>query len=552
MASTFILTSSSYGGRYLQLSCSQARNIATNKSTISWTLSSVGGSVNYYSTGPTTVIINGTQVYYKERVSYSKEVFPAAKGSVSGTIVVDHETLGDKSIAVSLSTAIYGTSVKTASGTWHLDSIPRQATITTASNFTDVANPSISFSNPGGFAMDVWLEPDPVGTHLCARTGIPNTGSYTWTLSDAEREALRNACGARSSCPIRIGLYSYINGVQYASYVDKTYTLTSSSLTQPSVQMTLSPEGGIGGLYVQNKSKLKVDISATGKYGAGIVSYYADIAGAIYGGASFTTAKPLSVAGNISVTGYATDARGFMGSAPKQITVVPYSAPQISSFTVERQADGSTVIAKVKGTASSVENKNTIAVSVTLNGVTKTVAASNYAVDGSVTFTDMPTDSTLAAEAKITDAFSTASKNATVPTVDVTMDFHASGKGVALGKVSEYANLLDIAWDTAIKGTLTANHIARVDGYDGKNFNDLVYNTGYYTSGATPSSAGCSNYPIDVTGVLEVISQIFTSATTGSKWGFAYQTYRTYTGDIYTRSFYTDTGFTPWKKIQFV
>jgi hypothetical protein len=316
MANTFILTSSSYGGRYLQLSCSQARNIATNKSTISWTLSSVGGSVNYYSTGPTTVIINGTQVYYKERVSYSKEVFPAAKGSVSGTIVVDHETLGEKSIAVSLSTAIYGTSVKTASGTWQLDSIPRQATITSASNVTDTANPSISFSNPGGFAMDVWLEPDPVGTHLCARTGIPNTGSYTWTLSDAEKEALRNACGARTSCPIRIGLYSYINGVQYASYVDKTYILASNSLTQPSVQMALSPEGGIDGLYVQNKSKLKVNITATGKYGAAIATYFASVAGTMYNAASFTTAA-LSTSGSISVTGHATDTRGFTGFTPQ-------------------------------------------------------------------------------------------------------------------------------------------------------------------------------------------------------------------------------------------
>ena len=467
MASTFTLTSSSYGGRYLQLSCSQTRDIATNKSTISWTLSSIGGSVNYYSTGPTTVIINGTQVYYKERVSYSKEVFPAKKGSVSGTIVVDHEPLGNKSISVSLSTAIYGTSVKTASDTWQLDSIPRQATITSASDFTDVANPSISFNNPGGFAMDVWLEPNPVGTHLCVRTGIPNTGSYTWTLSDEEREVLRNACGARSSCPIRIGLYSYINGVQYASYVDKTYILASSSLTQPSVQMTLSPEGGIGGLYVQNKSKLKVNISATGKYGAAISTYFASVAGTMYNASSFTTA-PISTSGNISVTGYATDARGFTGFTTQQINVVPYSAPQITSFSVERQADGTTVIAKVKGAASPVENKNTIAVSVTLNGVTKAIDASNYAADGSVTFTDMPTDSTLAAEAKITDAFSTASKNATVPTVDVTMDFHVSGQGVAFGKVAERQWRLESAWPILMTGGFDAVNL--VSGQDLNNF----------------------------------------------------------------------------------
>lgn len=552
MASTFTLTSSSYDGRYLQLSCSQSKDIATNKSKISWTLSSIGGGSNYYSTGPTTVSINGTQVYYSGRKSWEDKVFPAAKGSTSGTIYVDHDPqTGNKSIPVSLSTAIYGTTVRTASGDWALDSIPRQATITVASDFTDTANPTISFSNPGGFPMDVWLEPNPVGDHLCVRKSIPNTGSYTWTLTNEEREALRNKCYGKSSCPIRIGLYSYVNGVQYASYVDKTYTITYNTATIPTVSMTVSPEGGLGGLYVQNKSRVKVSISAAGKYGASIASYTTNVAGAVYNAASFTTGV-ITASGDINVIASIVDSRGFNGPASQKITIVPYSAPWITSFSAERQADGTTVIARLKGGISPVENKNTKAFIVTLNGVTQTISASGYDVDGSVTFTNVPTDVTLTAEAKVTDAFSTATKSVVVPTVAVTMDFHSSGKGAAFGKVAEYENRLDIAWDTTIRGTLTATHIARADQYDGKNFNDLVYNTGYYTSGATPSSAGCKNYPIDVTGVLEVISQIFTNSTTGNKWGFAYQTYRTYTGDIYTRSYYTDTGFTAWKKVQFV
>lgn len=125
MASTFSLISSSYEGRYMSLSCSQSKDAATNRSTITWTLTVTGGSVKYYSTGPTTVTINGTNVYYCARKDWTTKTFPAAKGSISGTIPVDHNQYGDASIVVSLSTAINTGTVSTRSDTWYLDNIPR-------------------------------------------------------------------------------------------------------------------------------------------------------------------------------------------------------------------------------------------------------------------------------------------------------------------------------------------------------------------------------------------------------------------------------------------
>lgn len=555
MASTFTLSSHSVQTRYLYLECTQSKDIASNKSTISWKLSSLGGTSNNYTTGPTTVTIGGVQVYYSGRIEWDTGLFPSARGSVSGTTSVSHDTLGNKTVEVVMTTMIFDGVSRTVKGSWTLDSIPRQATITSASSFTDSDNPGISFSNPGGFPMHVWLEPNPVGTHRCERNNIPNTGSYTWSLSATERDELRSAC-AGNKCTIRVGLYTNINGTLYSDYRDVTYTMVESTATRPSVSMSISPNSNVlpsvfNGLYIQGKSRVNVSVSASGKYGASISSYSLNVGDKTYSSTSYAS-ELVTKSGTISITGYAKDSRGFTGSASGKITVIPYSAPWITSFAIERQADSTTVIARLQGGISPVENKNTKAFSVTLNGITKDVPATGYDVDGSVTFTDIPTDVTLTAEARVTDAFSTAAKQAAVPTVAVTMDFHNSGKGAAFGKVAEYANLLDIAWDTAVKGTLTANHIARIDDYGAKDFNSLVYNTGYYTSGGTPASTGCKNYPIDVTGMLEVISQIFTNATTGNKWGFAYQTYRTYTGDIYTRSYYTDTGFTPWKKIQFV
>ena len=132
MASTFELSSQYYGTRHLRLACSQTTDIATNTSTIAWTLYSEGGSSDYYTTGPTTVKINGTTVYYKDTVYYNEGIFPAKKGSVSGTTTVQHDNDGTKSITVSLTTAIYYSSTETKSGTWTLDSIPRYATLSTS------------------------------------------------------------------------------------------------------------------------------------------------------------------------------------------------------------------------------------------------------------------------------------------------------------------------------------------------------------------------------------------------------------------------------------
>jgi len=101
-------TYGSYEGRYMYLTVTETTvDKKNNKSLLSWTLTVTGGSVNYYSTGPTTVKINGTQVYYKARTEWDERVFPAARGSVSGTIEVQHDTNGSKTIPIVLQTAVY-------------------------------------------------------------------------------------------------------------------------------------------------------------------------------------------------------------------------------------------------------------------------------------------------------------------------------------------------------------------------------------------------------------------------------------------------------------
>lgn len=234
MAASFSLTSGSYQGRTLKLSCTQTKDIANNKSVINWTLTSAGGESNYYTTGPTKVYINGTEVYSKGRTDWSAKTFPAAKGSVSGSLTVSHNNDGNKSISVSFSTAIYTSTVSTYSGTWALDSNPRQANITGAPNFNDEQNPTITYSNPAGNAvnsLEACISLTGSKDDIVYRS-IPKTGSsYTFNLTDAERNVLRQATTGANSRAVKFFVKTNIGGVVYHSVLNKTLTIVNASPT---------------------------------------------------------------------------------------------------------------------------------------------------------------------------------------------------------------------------------------------------------------------------------------------------------------------------------
>lgn len=132
MALTGTLNTSKYDGRYLQLKWTAKQSVANNTSTVSWTLSAVGGNASWYKTGPVTCVINGTTVY-----SASSRVNMYTGVIDSGTITINHNSNGTKSFAASVSAAVYSTSVNcTGSATFTLDQIPRTPTAPTACSIT--------------------------------------------------------------------------------------------------------------------------------------------------------------------------------------------------------------------------------------------------------------------------------------------------------------------------------------------------------------------------------------------------------------------------------
>lgn len=320
MATTFSLTSNSYDGRYMTLSCTQTPN-ANNTSTINWTLTVSGGNSNYYSTGPTTVTIGGTQVYYKDRTSYTTQAFPAAKGSTSGTLTVTHNTDGSKSLAVSLSTAIYTGTVSTKSGTWTLNSIGRSSTASITSAYIgDWTTCSITSAN-SSYKHKVYF------TCLGQTTIVGESlsgGTHRFTIPTS----YYNVFGDRESATAN-GTCETYNGTSLVG--TSTFTFTINAVTGSDAAPILSVEAydtnsntynltGNTSSMIPGYSNIYYRISATAQNGASITSYRATI-----GSSSKTTTTGTFVgATSGTITFSATDSRGNTARETIELDVVEY------------------------------------------------------------------------------------------------------------------------------------------------------------------------------------------------------------------------------------
>lgn len=271
MASTCRVDSQKYDGRYMYLSCTQTPDIATNSSTIKWTLTATGGSSNYYTTGPTTVKINGETVYYKAKVYWDAYEFPASKGSKSGTIVVPHDDDGTKTIEISIKTNIYTGVLQTNSATWELNKIDRYATLLTAPNFTDVQNPQITYSNPAGDIVEelqACISFDGSAADIPYRD-IPKDGSsYTFALTDEERVILRyNTNDGSEVRTVNFYVRTKIGGEYFYSSLTKQLTIVDC---MPDIRIAYEDDDSLTASLtgdnqkaIKGYSDIKVDIAAS-------------------------------------------------------------------------------------------------------------------------------------------------------------------------------------------------------------------------------------------------------------------------------------------------
>ncbi len=248
------------------------------------------------------------------------------------------------------------------------------------------------------------------------------------------------------------------------------------------------------GAFVSGKSIPEMTVTGTASYSSAIKTYtgsFSDEA-EVTSSNSVITSDQVIKESDTSFTASVTDARGRTSElAEKTVTVLPYNNPRISTFSATRmsvQSDGSLAIDDAGTvlritydiTVSSLNDKNTKAATLTWtnltdssNGTINLTLTSYHAsgildIRGSSGYEVFSSTNRYKLTLSVTDDFTTLSSSVTVQTAEVIMDFHAGGKGMAIGKISE-GNGFECQYDARFNGKLS---------YRGKELVDLIYPVG--------------------------------------------------------------------------
>lgn len=331
--------SNSYRGYTLQAVWSATQNASGNYSDVTVVHKLVIGSAYSLSISSRKNTCSVDGVVH----SYTSPAINQKGGTVNlGTTVhrVYHNADGTKSGTLAgtfnINATIDGTKVSsiTASGAISLDQIVRSATVTSASDFTDDANPTMAYSNPASYTSDAYLEYDG-GTIMRSGAVKAASGSYQFVLTDSERTALRNASKASATLAVSFVIRTSIGGAYHYSKLARKMTIVNASptlgaVTYADTNATTKAITGDGQRIVQGHSVLGVTFSAaTAKKGATIASYMVEFGGyskrVTSAGTVSLGAVDVSMSQDLTVT--VTDSRGFTATSKVAVTVDDYQNP---------------------------------------------------------------------------------------------------------------------------------------------------------------------------------------------------------------------------------
>lgn len=462
-------------GVNLNLYCewSSSTNVAGNYSTVTMETYLRSYSLYVGARSDSYVKCNGENyTYTAPAISYGGSSLTNTVLLSSKTFTVYHNSDGNKSITLEAGWRFSGTysgqsiGWMTCSQTVTLDSIPRAATINSAPNFVSSENPTITFSNPGGFSLNARIE---FGGTSIQRNNISNSGSYTFTFSTAEKNLLFSKCPNSTTLSVRFVIATKIGSSSetHWSWLNRTMTVESGNPTFTSVtpEIVNNTVPSTWGIYVQGKSQCKLTINgAAGIYRSTITGY--SISGGGFSGTSSTlTTGVLNTSGTITFTAKITDSRGRSTTKTCSIYVYSYASPNITSVLSQRCLSNGTLnndgtYIKCIGTTSfsSCNSKNTVVRKVYFRqgdsdewstGVIFTNSTAVVIGGGNINV-----DLSYQVMYEITDAFSTVQMIDRVSTAYTTMDFKKGGKSVSIGKVAEYDNLFDVAMQSKFRNGL--------------------------------------------------------------------------------------------------
>ena len=475
-----------------------SQSVANNTSNVTVSVRVYRTNTGYttYGTGTVYCTINGTQ--YTEAITSSDKITSSGIVLFSKTLNIAHNADGSKTLATSARITHDQFSSSNQSYSQALTTIPRATTPTVSASSVNMGA-SITINMPRASSSFDHTLTYKFGS-ATGTIGSDLGTSKAWEVPLSLASQIPN--GTSGTCTITCKTYngSTLIGTKTVSFTAKVPSSVVPSISALTVSEATTGLAAQFGAYIQNKSKLKVTITAAGSYSSTIKSYKTTVAGKSYTASSFTSSV-LTSSGTVTISTTVTDSRGRTATKSSTVSVLAYTAPKITKFSALRTNAG--VQVTMNFSIASLGSKN--AKNYVLSYKPKTgdtwiqlASGSVYTYNSSQTFSEgFSTEISYDLQLVVTDYFGDATAYGEIPTAFTLLDFNASGKSLAFGKVSEVADQMEIDMPISIYKDIFMGGVKRAN--DEKNMyfqttedSENVHNCKLYgANGASVTSIGC-------------------------------------------------------------
>jgi len=458
-----------------------------------------------YGTGTVYCKING--VTYSAAVTSSQKITNAGIILFTKTLDIPHNDDGTKSLTCSAWISHNVVTSNEQSYTETLGTIARKSTMDVGNGTLGATHTLTVYKQSSSFTHTITVTCGSASTTVCTKSPdayIAFTPPIEW--------ASQNIANTVVWVEYTITTYSGDTNVGSNSYGT---TLAIPDSVKPSCTITVSDATGysdIYGGYVKGRSKLTVTVNPILAYNSDITAYSTTINGGNYTERTFTTSE-LRVSGTVDITSRVLDRRGRSGTGSTSINVIDYNAPSITLLKVNRctsdgviNDEGDHIKITFSCTASSLNSKNTTQYHLKYKKSSETEYSdiplslydNQFTVNEGYYVIAADTGSSYDVKLLVTDNFETVTRTTVASTAATIMHFKANGRGMSVGKVSEFDDTFEVAWKTRLTGGLDYPTLQNETDFD------TVFLVGFYIIKDVQSSR-YSNCPFDEgTGTLTV------------------------------------------------
>lgn len=303
-----------------------SQDIGKNQSRVQYNVSTYYENSAYADDHQGQVAVAGTGLDWQYR--NVTQVTQGENSWITKEVTVNHNSDGTANISASawINFPNWGYTT-TATGYASLPTIPRQANIISATNFNDEQNPTINYNNSAGNAVTAleacisWTGADDIKYRAIPKTG----SSYTFNLTESERNVLRNACRNSNSMAVTFYVRTTIGGNTFYSVTEKTFSVIGANPTISSISAvnTVAEYNALTGSntkIIKGFNNIQAKMVASPRKGASIKSYSIKNVGNTIDANSGTFSNIEN--GNFTFT--TTDTRGNSSSESLSLSVVNY------------------------------------------------------------------------------------------------------------------------------------------------------------------------------------------------------------------------------------